>query len=104
VNWYQEIGTHVRTSSEHMRRKRDQSFYVEKGSAQSASRGEIAYTTDNEKAWRNFKIGFFWKIRPVFVLFSMHLEPSKIVLENTDSNFNFILNNGSFNNSYNSNF
>jgi hypothetical protein len=49
VSWYQETGTHVRTSSECMRRKRDQDFYAERGAHEGASRGEIAYTTDNER-------------------------------------------------------
>jgi hypothetical protein len=30
VSWYQETGTHVRTSSECIRRKRDQDFYAER--------------------------------------------------------------------------
>jgi hypothetical protein len=57
VSWYQETGTHVRTSSECMRRKRDQDFYAERGAHEGASRGEIAYTTDNERelAWRRKK-------------------------------------------------
>jgi hypothetical protein len=58
VSWYQETGTHVRTSSECMRRKRDQDFYAKRGSThEGASRGEIAYTTDHERelAWRRKK-------------------------------------------------
>jgi hypothetical protein len=40
-----------------MRRKRDQYFYAERGTHEGASRGEIAYTTDNERAltWRRRK-------------------------------------------------
>jgi hypothetical protein len=40
-----------------MRRKRDQDFYAERGAHEGASRGEIAYTTDNERelAWRRKK-------------------------------------------------
>jgi hypothetical protein len=49
VSWYQETGTHARTSSECMRRKRDQDFYAERGAHEDASRGEIAYTTDNKR-------------------------------------------------------
>jgi hypothetical protein len=57
VSWYQETGTHVRTSSECMRRKRDQDFYAERGAHEGASKGDIAYTTDNERevAWRRKK-------------------------------------------------
>jgi hypothetical protein len=59
VSWYQETGTHVRTSSECIRRKRDQDFYAERGAHEGASKGEIAYTTDNERelAWRRKKKG-----------------------------------------------
>jgi hypothetical protein len=32
-----------------MRRKRDQEFYAERGAHEGASRGEIAYTIDNER-------------------------------------------------------
>jgi hypothetical protein len=32
-----------------MRRKRDQYFYAERGAHEGASRGEIAYTTDNKR-------------------------------------------------------
>jgi hypothetical protein len=40
-----------------MRRKRDQDFYAKRGAHEGASRGEIAYTTDNERelAWRRRK-------------------------------------------------
>jgi hypothetical protein len=40
-----------------MRRKRDQDFYAERGAHEGASKGEIAYTTDNERefAWRRKK-------------------------------------------------
>jgi hypothetical protein len=32
-----------------MRRKRDQDYYAERGAQEGASKGEIAYTTDNER-------------------------------------------------------
>jgi hypothetical protein len=38
-------------------------------------------------------LDFSWKIRPVFVLFSVPLEPPKIALENKDSVLDSILNN-----------